>query len=701
MTIIYACGLLAVIAAFIYSRKVLAVTVEGKDAQETARLIEISSAISEGAMAFLSRQYFYVGIFVLIFAVLIGLALGTGHTGINEGLFSAIAFVIGAATSCLCAFLGMKIATKGNVRTTVKARDGIGAAFNVAFSSGAVMGFGLAGLALLALTTVYYVFSQYITDMPILMDVLAGFGLGGSTVALFGRVGGGIYTKAADVGADLVGKVEQNIPEDDPRNPAVIADNVGDNVGDVAGMGADLFGSCAEATCAALLIGAASAQILGSESATLYPILLSAVGIPVCLVTALFAKVNGEGKGVEPALKKQLLLSTILMTFAVIFVTNWAWASTPEFTLGAMTITKNGVLASVLCGLWSGLLIGYVTEYYTSHAYNPVREVAKSSEMGSATNIIYGLSLGYKSAVIPVIALAITVYVSFHLAGMYGIALAAIGMISTIAIGLTIDAYGPVSDNAGGIAEMSHMGKEIRSKTDLLDAAGNTTAAIGKGFAIGSAILTALALFAAFLTRSHITSLNLLAPTVMAGLLIGGVLPFLFTAQTMKAVGRAALSMIDEVRRQFRTIPGLLAGTGKPDYKGCVAISTSAALHEMIAPAILVLGTPLFVGTLFGVEALAGVLMGSLITGVVLALSASNSGGGWDNAKKYIETGELGGKGSDAHKAAVVGDTVGDPFKDTSGPSLNILMKLMAILSVVFAPFFVEHGGIIFKWFGM
>lgn len=699
MNIIYICGFLAVITAFIYSRKVLAVKVEGNNAQETARFVEISSAISEGAMAFLSRQYFYVGIFVVVFALVIALALGTGHTGVNEGLFSAIAFIVGAATSSLCAFLGMKIATKGNVRTTVMARTSISAAFKVAFGSGAVMGFGLSGCAILALTTMYYIFSQYITDMPILMDVLAGFGLGGSTVALFGRVGGGIYTKAADVGADLVGKVEQGIPEDDPRNPAVIADNVGDNVGDVAGMGADLFGSCAEATCAALLIGAASAQILSSEGATLYPILLSAAGIPVCIITALFANVKGEGAGVEPALKKQLLLSTILMTFAVIAVTNIFMV--PEFTLGDKVITSNGVLASVLCGLWAGLLIGYVTEYYTSHAYKPVREVAEASQMGHATNIIYGLSLGYKSAVIPVIALAITVYISFHLAGMYGIALAAIGMISTIAIGLTIDAYGPVSDNAGGIAEMSHLGKEVRSRTDLLDAAGNTTAAIGKGFAIGSAVLTALALFAAYLTRANITSLNLLAPTVMAGLLIGGVLPFLFTAQTMKAVGRAALSMIEEVRRQFRTIPGILEGTGRPDYKGCVAISTEAALKEMVAPAILVLGTPLIVGTLFGVEALAGVLMGSLITGVVMALSASNSGGAWDNAKKYIETGKLGGKGSDAHKAAVVGDTVGDPFKDTSGPSLNILMKLMAILSVVFAPFFVENGGILFKLLGL
>ncbi|MDZ4785297.1 MAG: V-type H(+)-translocating pyrophosphatase [bacterium] len=697
MLTIYICGGLSIVTAFIYSRIVLAVPVEGNNAAETSKFKEISGAISEGAMAFLSRQYFYVSIFVLVFALVIFLALGHEGAEVNEGAFSAIAFLAGAATSCLCAFMGMKIATKGNVRTTVMARKSLNDAFKIAFSSGAVMGFGLAGAAVLAMATIYLIFKEYITDVPVLMDVLAGFGLGGSTVALFGRVGGGIYTKAADVGADLVGKVEKNIPEDDPRNPAVIADNVGDNVGDVAGMGADLFGSCAEGTCAALLIGASSVQLVQNEGALLYPILVTAVGIPVCIFTALFARVGASG--VEAALKKQLLLSTILMTVAIYFTTRHFML--PEFTLGDKLVTQNGVLASVLCGLWSGLLIGYITEYYTSHAYKPVREVADASQMGAATNIIYGLSLGYKSTVVPVIAIAATVYVSFSLAGMYGIALAAIGMISTIAIGLTIDAYGPVSDNAGGIAEMSHLGPEVRARTDMLDAAGNTTAAIGKGFAIGSAVLTALALFAAFLTRSHIESLNLLSPVVMAGLLIGGILPFLFTAQTMKAVGKAAISMIEEVRRQFKADPGILAGTSRPDYAGCVSISTKGALKEMIAPAALVILTPLVVGTFFGVEALAGVLMGSLVTGVVMAISASNSGGGWDNAKKYIESGKLGGKGSDSHKAAVVGDTVGDPFKDTSGPSLNILMKLMAILSVVFAPFFVAQGGIFFKFFGL
>ena len=406
-----------------------------------------------------------------------------------------------------------------------------------------------------------------------------------------------------------------------------------------------------------------------------------------------------DATSAEPVLKRQLLLSTILMTLAIIVVTNVAMID--SFTLGTMTITRNDVLTSVLAGLWSGLLIGYVTEYYTSHAYAPVRMVADASKTGAATNIIYGLSLGYKSTVVPVLALAATTYISWTLAGMYGIALAAIGMISTIAIGLTIDAYGPVSDNAGGIAEMAELGPEIRRRTDMLDAAGNTTAAIGKGFAIGSAVLTALALFAAFLTRSGVETLNLLSPKVFAGVLVGGVLPFLFTAQTMLAVGKAAFAMIEEVRRQFRTIPGLLEGTARPDYKTCVAISTKGALREMLAPAALVIASPLVVGILFGIESLAGLLAGSLVCGVMMALSASNSGGGWDNAKKYIESGVHGGKGSDAHKAAVVGDTVGDPFKDTSGPSLNILMKLMAILSLVFAPFIKSAHDVVAAWFGM
>lgn len=691
--IIAACAILSLIVAAFYAVKVNSLKLTAADigASEdvVARLKEISDAIAEGAMAFLSQEYKFVGIFSAAFAVVIAFTLDNpATTGVNEGLFSAAAFVIGALISSVCAFLGMKIATQGNVRTTVAARRSITEAFRVAFQSGAVMGFGLTGLAVLGLLLVVVVFDGMLASSGIerhyIMEMVAGFGLGGSTVALFGRVGGGIYTKAADVGADLVGKVEAGIPEDDPRNPAVIADNVGDNVGDIAGMGADLFGSCAEATCAALVIGATSAALTGDLNTLLYPLLISALGIPVCLVTAFFARLKPDATQVEPTLRGQLIISTILMTVALFFVTDKVL---PEsFAIGSLTVTSDKALYSVLAGLWSGLLIGYMTEVYTSHGFKHVRRVADASDKGPAINIIYGLSLGYESAVVPVLAIGATTYASWTMAGMYGIALAAIGMISTIATGLTIDAYGPVSDNAGGIAEMAELGKEIRARTDLLDAAGNTTAAIGKGFAIGSAVLTALALFAAFLTRANFQSLNMLSPIVFAGLFVGGVLPFLFTAQTMLAVGRAAEGMIHEVRRQFREIPGLLEGKARADYRSCVAISTTSALKEMVAPAILVIFSPIVIGVIFGVEALAGVLAGSLVSGVVMALSTSNSGGGWDNAKKYIEKNE--GKGTDKHKAAVVGDTVGDPFKDTSGPSLNILMKLMAIISLVFVPFF-------------
>lgn len=689
--IILGCSLLSLIAAFYFSTRVLALNPDsdefGLTNEKKAKLKEISGAIAEGAMAFLTQEYKYVAAFVAAFFVLIFFALDNAQTPeVNEGIYSAFAFVIGAGISSVCAFLGMKIATLGNVRTTVAATRSITEAFRVAFNSGAVMGFGLTGLAVLGMLAVVQLFLWLVpesVDKHYIMEMVAGFGLGGSTVALFGRVGGGIYTKAADVGADLVGKIEAGIPEDDPRNPAVIADNVGDNVGDIAGMGADLFGSCAEATCAALVIGATAAALANDINALLYPLLISAVGIPVCLVTAFFARLKADATQVEPTLRGQLIISTVLMSLAIWGVTELVMID--EFVLGSLTVTKTGVLISVLSGLWAGLLIGYMTERYTSHGFKHVRRLADASDKGPAINIIYGLSLGYESAVVPVIAIAATTYISWTLAGMYGIALAAIGMISTIATGLTIDAYGPVSDNAGGIAEMAELPKSVREKTDLLDAAGNTTAAIGKGFAIGSAVLTALALFAAFLTRAEFERLDMLTPMVFAGLFVGGVLPFLFTAQTMLAVGRAAEGMIVEVRRQFREIPGLLEGKAKPDYKRCVAISTQSALKEMIAPALLVLLSPMVVGILFGVEALAGLLAGSLITGLVMALSTSNSGGGWDNAKKYIEKTE--GKGSDKHKAAVVGDTVGDPFKDTSGPSLNILMKLMAIISLVFVPF--------------
>jgi K(+)-stimulated pyrophosphate-energized sodium pump len=529
----------------------------------------------------------------------------------------------------------------------------------------------------------------------ILMEVIAGFGLGGSTIALFARVGGGIFTKAADVGADLVGKVEQGIPEDDPRNPAVIADNVGDNVGDVAGMGADLFGSCAESTCAAMVISAV--VFAGNTDALLFPILISAVGIPIALLTKLLVGVKTEDD-VAPALMKLLIISSAIMAVVMYFFTV---ALIPDaFELNGADYTNVGVYLCFLAGLVSGLAVGLLTGYYTSEKFAPVQEVAKSCETGVATNIIYGLALGYKSTVLPYIAIAISIFISWELAGMYGIAIASLGMLGSLVLTLTIDAYGPVADNAGGIAEMVGLESEVRRRTDILDSAGNTTAAIGKGFAIGAAILTSLALFAAFILtaeelRGEPISMSLLEPLVFTFLFIGAVLPFLFSAMTMKSVGVAAFAMIEEVRHQFKTIPGIMEGTGTPDYAKCVAISTQAALKEMIAPGILIMGSPIVVGYLFGVEAVAAMLIGSLITGGVLAIASSNSGGAWDNAKKYIEAGNHGGKGSDEHTAAVVGDTVGDPMKDTSGPSLNILIKLSAILSLVFSPFFVQYGGIL------
>ncbi|WCL49488.1 sodium-translocating pyrophosphatase [Leptospira sp. GIMC2001] len=701
--IIIAMSVLAILTAMFYTYRVVTIKVGGVNdtTPQTVKLKEIAAAIADGAMAFLVREYKVISLFIAFMAVMIFLLLDNPKTEFSEGLHTAIAFVVGAAISCLSGFIGMKIATAGNVRTAQAAKTSMSKAFRVAFDSGAVMGFGLIGLAILGLIALYMIFTGLHATVPthILMEALAGYGLGGSSVALFGRVGGGIYTKAADVGADLVGKVEKGIPEDDPRNPATIADNVGDNVGDIAGMGADLFGSAAEATCAALVIGATSAALAGDSSALLYPVLISAFGIPASLITTFFARIKENGS-VEKALKLQLWISTFIVAAMMYFVTDYFMIN--EFEIDGLVITKWNVYTSLLLGLFGGMLIGWITEIYTSHTYKPVREVVDSCETGAATNIIYGLALGYKSSVIPVVILVITIVVSSVIAGMYGIAIAAIGMISTIAVGLTIDAYGPVSDNAGGIAEMAELGKEVRDRTDTLDAAGNTTAAVGKGFAIGSAALTSLALFAAFITRARaedesLRNIELLDPFVFGGLLFGAMLPFVFSAMTMKSVGKAALDMVVEVRRQFKEIPGLMEGTGKPDYKKCVDISTAAALREMIAPGVLVLASPIVMGYLFGVKSLAGMLAGALVSGVVLAISSANSGGAWDNAKKYIE--KLGKKGSDQHKAAVVGDTVGDPFKDTSGPAINILIKLMAITSLVFAEFFVLHGGVLTKLF--
>ena len=697
-----ALSLLGLAIALFYMKKVNDVPVDmGLEPDQSERLKFIHAAIADGAMAFLKQEYKFMTIFMIGFGILISVAIDDQHTPqYNEGLYTALAFLFGGVISVASGYIGMKVATAGNARTTVSAKQSISKAYDVAINSGAVMGFALVGLATLGLIIVYVVMSSLMSELGpdnnhILMEVIAGFGLGGSTIALFARVGGGIFTKAADVGADLVGKVEQGIPEDDPRNPAVIADNVGDNVGDVAGMGADLFGSCAESTCAAMVISAAA--FATNTDALLYPILISAVGIPISLLTKLLVSVKTE-EDVAPALMKLLIISSALMAVVMYFVT---LAMIPaDFVIGENTYSNVGVYFCFLSGLVSGLAVGLLTGYYTSEKYAPVQEVAKSCETGVATNIIYGLALGYKSTVLPYICIAISIFVSWELAGMYGVAIASLGMLGTLVIALMIDAYGPVADNAGGIAEMVGLEAEVRRRTDVLDSAGNTTAAIGKGFAIGAAILTSLALFAAFITISEKLSgeaftMSLLDPLVFTSVFIGAVLPFLFTAMTMKSVGKAAFAMIEEVRHQFRTIPGIMEGTGKPDYAKCVAISTQAALKEMIAPGVLIMGTPLVVGYLFGVEAVAGVLAGSLVCGGVLAISASNSGGAWDNAKKYIEAGNLGGKGSEEHKAAVVGDTVGDPLKDTSGPSLNILIKLSAILSVVFAPFFVQYGGIL------
>ncbi|KAF4399749.1 hypothetical protein G4B88_022832 [Cannabis sativa] len=598
---------------------------------------EIQNAISEGSTSFLFTMYQYVGVFMVAFAILIFVFLGsvegfstkskactydkekTCKPALATALFSTVSFVLGAVTSVLSGFLGMKIATYANARTTLEARKGVGKAFIVAFRSGAVMGFLLAANGLLVLYITINLFRLYYgDDWEGLFEAITGYGLGGSSMALFGRVGGGIYTKAADVGADLVGKVERNIPEDDPRNPAVIADNVGDNVGDIAGMGSDLFGSYAEASCAALVVASISSfGITHDFTAMSYPLLISSTGILVCLITTLFATDFFEIKAVneiEPALKKQLIISTVLMTVAIAIV---SWIALPTsftiFNFGTQKVVKNWQL--FLCvgvGLWAGLIIGFVTEYYTSNAYSPVQDVADSCRTGAATNVIFGLALGYKSVIIPIFAIAVSIFVSFSFAAMYGIAVAALGMLSTIATGLAIDAYGPISDNAGGIAEMAGMSHRIRERTDALDAAGNTTAAIGKGFAIGSAALVSLALFGAFVSRAGVSTVDVLTP-----------------------------KMVEEVRRQFNTIPGLMEGTAKPDYATCVKISTDASIKEMIPPGCLVMLTPLIVGTLFGVETLS------------IAISASNTGGAWDNAKKYIEAGaseharSLGPKGSD------------------------------------------------------
>jgi len=654
--IIYLAPVMAVLALLFAVYKIVYV---GKQDAGNDRMKEIAGSISDGARAFLFAEYKILVVFIVVLFVAIGLGLGNWTT--------AGCFLCGAVFSILAGYIGMNVATKANVRTANAAQHGMNKALAIAFSGGSVMGMCVVGLGLLGASVLYIITKN--------TEVLFGFSLGASSIALFARVGGGIYTKAADVGADLVGKVEAGIPEDDPRNPAVIADNVGDNVGDVAGMGADLFESYVGAIISAMTLG-----LLVSDKAVVFPMAIAACGILASIIATFFVR-GKDGSNPHKALKMGSYVSALLVVVASIVLS--------KTMLGSYDSAW-----AIIAGLAVGLVIGIITEVYTSGDYKSVKKIAHQSETGSATTIISGIAVGMMSTWIPVVLICVAIFISYKCADLYGIALAAVGMLSTTGITVAVDAYGPIADNAGGIAEMSGLDHSVREITDKLDAVGNTTAAMGKGFAIGSAALTALALFVSFAEAADLSAAatSLLDPAVVIGLLIGGMLPFVFSAMTMDSVSKAANKMIEEVRRQFREIPGIMEGKGKPDYKKCVSISTTAALKEMLIPGLMAVIVPLAVGFILGPAALGGLLAGALVTGVMMAMFMSNAGGAWDNAKKYIEEGNHGGKGSDAHKAAVVGDTVGDPFKDTSGPSINILIKLMTVVSTVFAALFTATG---------